>query len=42
MTRILNSNHTWSSGIGTGTVESEADMETVSCEFFLLCLIQYE
>ena len=25
----------------TGTVEGEADMETVSCAFFLLCLILY-
>ena len=25
----------------TGTVEVEADMETVSCAFFLLCLILY-
>ena len=25
----------------TGTVEGEADMETVSCAFSLLCLILY-
>ena len=25
----------------TGTVEGEADMETVSCAFFRLCLILY-
>ena len=25
----------------TGTVEGEADMETVSCAFFLLCQILY-
>ena len=37
--------HVWSKyrnlNLKTGTVEGEADMETVSCAFSLLCLILY-